>query len=96
MEKYNEFADATRQQHQVGEQKSMEFSLVIEEDKLLYWLGQVDLKKSTELGGVSEATVYVVTTLGSVNLEYFFWRAIGNVNCNYCGTTPNVSGIHEL
>ncbi|KAF5273000.1 hypothetical protein FQA39_LY07649 [Lamprigera yunnana] len=44
--------------------------------------------------GVSQATVHVVTTLGSVNLEYFLWRAIGKVNCNY-GTAPNVSGIYE-
>ncbi|KAF5293443.1 hypothetical protein FQA39_LY02928 [Lamprigera yunnana] len=29
----------------------MEFSLDIEEDKLLRWLGQVDLKKSTRLRG---------------------------------------------
>ncbi|KAF5305383.1 hypothetical protein FQA39_LY09212 [Lamprigera yunnana] len=29
--------------------------------------------------GLIEATVHVVTTLGSVNLEYFFWRVIGNV-----------------
>ncbi|KAF5269664.1 hypothetical protein FQA39_LY08587 [Lamprigera yunnana] len=50
-----------------------------------------DLKEES----VSEVTIHVVTTLGSVNLEYFFWRAIGNVNCNYCGTVPNVSGIHE-
>ncbi|KAF5277122.1 hypothetical protein FQA39_LY06360 [Lamprigera yunnana] len=27
----------------------MEFSLVVKEDKLLYWLGQVDLKKPTGL-----------------------------------------------
>ncbi|KAF5296928.1 hypothetical protein FQA39_LY12285 [Lamprigera yunnana] len=74
----------------------MELSFVIEEDKLLYWLGQVDLEKSTESGGVSEPTVNVGTTLGSVNLEYFFLRAIGKVNCNYCGTAPNASGIHEL
>ncbi|KAF5288292.1 hypothetical protein FQA39_LY04060 [Lamprigera yunnana] len=46
---------------------------------------------------VSEAAVYGVTTaaLGSVNLEYFFWRAIGNVNCKYCDTVRNVLGIHE-
>ncbi|KAF5304966.1 hypothetical protein FQA39_LY09440 [Lamprigera yunnana] len=73
----------------------MDFSLVIEESKLLYWLRQVDLKKSTGLKGVSEATVHVVTMLGSVSLEYFFWRAIGNVNCKYCGNALNVSGIHE-
>ncbi|KAF5286313.1 hypothetical protein FQA39_LY04211 [Lamprigera yunnana] len=45
--------------------------------------------------GVSEATVLVSTALGSVNLEYFFWRAIGNVNCKYCGSAPNVSGLHK-
>ncbi|KAF5272239.1 hypothetical protein FQA39_LY01321 [Lamprigera yunnana] len=33
-----------------------------------------------KLFGVSEATVHVTTTLGSINLEYLFWRAIGNVN----------------
>ncbi|KAF5275658.1 hypothetical protein FQA39_LY06770 [Lamprigera yunnana] len=44
--------------------------------------------------GVNEATVYVVTTLGASNLEFFLWRAIGKVNCNYCGTAPNVSGMH--
>ncbi|KAF5293683.1 hypothetical protein FQA39_LY03168 [Lamprigera yunnana] len=30
--------------------------------------------------GLSEANAYVTTTLGSVNLEFFFWKAIGNVN----------------
>ncbi|KAF5274211.1 hypothetical protein FQA39_LY07315 [Lamprigera yunnana] len=73
----------------------MESLLVIEKDKLLYWLGQVYLKKSTELRGINEATVHVVTALGSVNLEYFFWRTIDNVNCNYCGTAPNVLVVHE-
>ncbi|KAF5294793.1 hypothetical protein FQA39_LY00277 [Lamprigera yunnana] len=51
---------------QNGERKSMEFALIIEEDKLVYWLGQMDLKKSTGLRGVSKATVHVTTTLGSV------------------------------
>ncbi|KAF5297037.1 hypothetical protein FQA39_LY12251 [Lamprigera yunnana] len=40
-------------------------------------------------GRLSEATVYIITTLGSVNLEYFFWRVIGNVKSNYCGTATN-------
>ncbi|KAF5297125.1 hypothetical protein FQA39_LY02705 [Lamprigera yunnana] len=44
---------------------------------------------------VSEATIHVVTALGAANLEYFLWRAIGKVNCNYGGTAPNVSGMHE-
>ncbi|KAF5276462.1 hypothetical protein FQA39_LY06531 [Lamprigera yunnana] len=44
---------------------------------------------------LSEATVYVTTILGSVNLEYFFWKVISNVNGNYGGTAPNVAGIHE-
>ncbi|KAF5306100.1 hypothetical protein FQA39_LY09078 [Lamprigera yunnana] len=44
---------------------------------------------------VSEATVNVTTTFGSVNLEYFLWRAIGDVNSNYCGTAPNLSKIRE-
>ncbi|KAF5284790.1 hypothetical protein FQA39_LY04515 [Lamprigera yunnana] len=39
---------------------------------------------------VSEATVHVITALGSVNLEYFFWTAIGNVD----GTAP-ISGLHK-
>ncbi|KAF5301234.1 hypothetical protein FQA39_LY10820 [Lamprigera yunnana] len=39
--------------------------------------------------GLSEARVHVTTTLGSVNSEYFCWRAIGNVNGNYCGSAPN-------
>ncbi|KAF5273825.1 hypothetical protein FQA39_LY00940 [Lamprigera yunnana] len=44
---------------------------------------------------VNKATVHVATTLEAVNLEYFLWRAIGKVNCNYGGTAPNVSGMHE-
>ncbi|KAF5292998.1 hypothetical protein FQA39_LY13767 [Lamprigera yunnana] len=45
--------------------------------------------------GLSKATVHVTTTMGSVNLEYFFWSAIDNGNGSYCGTAPNVSVIHE-
>ncbi|KAF5281296.1 hypothetical protein FQA39_LY05182 [Lamprigera yunnana] len=44
---------------------------------------------------LSESTVHVTTTLGSVNLEYFFWRVSDNVKGNYCGAAPNISGIHE-
>ncbi|KAF5275924.1 hypothetical protein FQA39_LY00720 [Lamprigera yunnana] len=52
-------------------------------------------KFNAQIKRLNEATVHVTTTLGSVNLEYFFWRAIGDVNGKYCGTAPNVSGIHE-
>ncbi|KAF5272076.1 hypothetical protein FQA39_LY01159 [Lamprigera yunnana] len=52
-------------------------------------------KECATINGVNQATVHVVTTLRSINLEYFLWRAIGNVNCNYCGTASNLSGIHE-
>ncbi|KAF5290607.1 hypothetical protein FQA39_LY14673 [Lamprigera yunnana] len=45
--------------------------------------------------GVNEATVHVVMTLEAVNLEYFLERVNGKVNCNYGGTAPNVSGMHE-
>ncbi|KAF5294740.1 hypothetical protein FQA39_LY00224 [Lamprigera yunnana] len=44
---------------------------------------------------LSEANVHIVTILESVNLEYFFYRVIGNVNGNYGGTASNVAGIHE-
>ncbi|KAF5286563.1 hypothetical protein FQA39_LY16246 [Lamprigera yunnana] len=45
--------------------------------------------------GLSEATVHVTTALGSVNLEYYLWRAIGNVNGKYGGIAPNVSGLRK-
>ncbi|KAF5276311.1 hypothetical protein FQA39_LY06660 [Lamprigera yunnana] len=45
--------------------------------------------------GLSKATIYIITTLGSVNLEYFFWRVIDNVKGNYCDTAPNGSERHE-
>ncbi|KAF5288393.1 hypothetical protein FQA39_LY15430 [Lamprigera yunnana] len=55
-----------------------------------------EVKKSLKnFEGLRKATVHVTATLGSVILEYFFWRAIGNVNDNYCGIAPNVSEIHE-
>ncbi|KAF5305380.1 hypothetical protein FQA39_LY09209 [Lamprigera yunnana] len=44
---------------------------------------------------LSEATVHVVSKLGSVTLEYFFWRVIGNVKGKYCSGAPNVSRVHE-
>ncbi|KAF5295948.1 hypothetical protein FQA39_LY12720 [Lamprigera yunnana] len=44
-------------------------------------------ENENEHKGVSDATVHEVTI--------FLWSAIGNVNYNYCGTAPNVSGMHE-
>ncbi|KAF5279501.1 hypothetical protein FQA39_LY05611 [Lamprigera yunnana] len=42
--------------------------------------------------GLSEATVHVITTLGSVNLEYFFGEFLVTLRVF---TAPNESGIHE-
>ncbi|KAF5306840.1 hypothetical protein FQA39_LY00070 [Lamprigera yunnana] len=71
------------------------FRLVIEGDRVrLEW--DTWIRRNLEgLRDVNEATVHVVTTLGAGNLEYFLWRAIGKINCNYGGTAPNVSGMHE-
>ncbi|KAF5293485.1 hypothetical protein FQA39_LY02970 [Lamprigera yunnana] len=76
MKKYNEVNDAARQQHpccgkrQNGERKNMGY----EEDNV--WIGLYTwIRRSLQVRDVSEATVYVVTTLGSVNLEYFLWKA---------------------
>ncbi|KAF5303501.1 hypothetical protein FQA39_LY09964 [Lamprigera yunnana] len=49
-------------------------------------LQQDDIDGIKAIYRLSETTVYVITTLGSVNLKYFFWRAIGNVKGNDCGT----------
>ncbi|KAF5301839.1 hypothetical protein FQA39_LY10624 [Lamprigera yunnana] len=51
--------------------------------------------ENTAPPGLSEATVHVITTLGSVNLEYFLWRVVGNVKGNDYGTAPNGLGLHE-
>ncbi|KAF5285798.1 hypothetical protein FQA39_LY04259 [Lamprigera yunnana] len=54
------------------------------------------LKRNMAAGpGLSEATVHVITELGSVTVEYFFSRVFGNVKGNDCGTVPNGSGIRE-
>ncbi|KAF5269536.1 hypothetical protein FQA39_LY08725 [Lamprigera yunnana] len=45
--------------------------------------------------GINEATVYIATTLGAGNLEYFLRRVVSKVNCNYGFTAPNVSGLHK-
>ncbi|KAF5273913.1 hypothetical protein FQA39_LY01028 [Lamprigera yunnana] len=44
--------------------------------------------------GLSEATVHVITTLGSRQFGNF-WRVIDKVNVNYGSTAPSVSGILE-
>ncbi|KAF5292450.1 hypothetical protein FQA39_LY13997 [Lamprigera yunnana] len=59
-----------------------------------YHLNRVRLGRIPKVG-LSKATVYVITTVGSVNLEYFFWRGIGNVKGNDFSTAPNGSRIQE-
>ncbi|KAF5294794.1 hypothetical protein FQA39_LY00278 [Lamprigera yunnana] len=98
MKKYKEVADATKEQRQrVTKWQTEEYEdyFWLLKRTTLVWALACGFEEIYRVRGLSEATVYVTTTLGSVNLEYLFWRVIGNVNGNYCGTAPNVSGIHE-
>ncbi|KAF5296381.1 hypothetical protein FQA39_LY12500 [Lamprigera yunnana] len=45
--------------------------------------------------GMNEVVVHVATALGPGNVEYFLWRAMVKVNCNYGSTAPNISGLHK-
>ncbi|KAF5293545.1 hypothetical protein FQA39_LY03030 [Lamprigera yunnana] len=60
-----------------------------------YWIKYEYGIKAFRTFGVTEATVHVVATMGSINLEYFLWRAMGKVKCITIGTAPNLAGMHE-